>query len=202
MKCVILAGGLGTRLAEETTKIPKPMVEIGGYPILWHIMKIYGAHGITEFIVCLGYRGYVIKEYFANFFLHNSDATVDLATGDLQITRSNSEPWKIHLIDTGQESMTGGRLRRILPLVADDDAFCLTYGDGVADIDISREIAFHRDHGKLATVAAVAPAAALRPARHRGRPGDRLFGKAAGRWRVDQWRVLRVVAEGRRVSGR
>lgn len=157
MKCVILAGGLGTRLAEETHKIPKPMVEIGGRPILWHIMKIYAAHGITEFIVCLGYRGYVIKEYFANYFLHNSDAVMDLATGEMTITRAVSEPWKIHLIETGQNTMTGGRLKRVLPLVEGDDAFCLTYGDGVADIDITSELAFHKAHGKLATVAAVPP---------------------------------------------
>lgn len=157
MKCIILAGGLGTRLSEETHKIPKPMVEIGGHPILWHIMKMYGAHGVTEFIVCLGYRGYVIKEYFANYFLHNSDATIDLSTGDVTITRTMSEPWKIHLVETGQNSMTGGRLGRVLPMVADDDAFCMTYGDGVADIDLTAEFAFHRDHGKMATVAAVPP---------------------------------------------
>lgn len=157
MKCIVLAGGFGTRLAEETSRIPKPMVEIGGRPILWHIMKIYAQHGITEFIVCLGYRGYVIKEYFANFFLHNSNAVIDLSTGDMQITRTVSEPWRIHLIETGAESMTGGRLRRVMHLVENDDAFCMTYGDGVADIDITAEIAFHRAHGRLATVAAVPP---------------------------------------------
>ncbi|ANT61237.1 glucose-1-phosphate cytidylyltransferase [Salipiger sp. CCB-MM3] len=157
MKCVILAGGLGTRLAEETVRIPKPMVDIGGYPILWHIMKIYSAHGINEFIVCLGYRGYVIKEYFANYFLHSSDATIDLSTGNLRITRNQSEPWVIHMIDTGQTAMTGGRLKRVLHLVEDDEAFCLTYGDGVADIDLTAELEFHRSHGRLATVAAVPP---------------------------------------------
>ncbi len=157
MKCVILAGGLGTRLAEETVRIPKPMVEIGGRPILWHIMKIYAAHGVTEFIICLGYRGYVIKEYFANYFLHMSDVTIDLSTGERQVSQSHAEPWKVTLIDTGETSMTGGRLRRILPLVREDDCFCLTYGDGVGDIDIAGLIAYHRAHGKKATVTAVPP---------------------------------------------
>ncbi|MGB0660318.1 MAG: glucose-1-phosphate cytidylyltransferase [Mangrovicoccus sp.] len=157
MKCIILAGGLGTRLAEETVRIPKPMVEIGGFPILWHIMKIYSAHGINEFIICLGYRGYVIKEFFANYLLHRSDAILDLASGDLQFTRTEAESWKIHLVDTGQASMTGGRLKRVLPLVAEDEAFCLTYGDGVGNVDLAAELAFHKSHGKLATVAAVPP---------------------------------------------
>ncbi|MCA8882500.1 MAG: glucose-1-phosphate cytidylyltransferase [Rhodobacteraceae bacterium] len=157
MKCVILAGGLGTRLSEETVRIPKPMVEIGGHPILWHIMKIYGAHGVTEFIICLGYRGYVIKEYFANFHLHRSNVTLDLATGDMTMTQTDSEPWKVHLVDTGAESMTGGRLKRVMPYLQDDDAFCLTYGDGVGDIDVGAGIAFHKSHGKLATVTAVPP---------------------------------------------
>lgn len=157
MKCVILAGGLGTRLSEETVRIPKPMVEIGGRPILWHIMKIYTAHGITEFIICLGYRGYVIKEYFANYYLHNSDVTVDLSNGGLSITRTVSEPWRVHLIDTGAESMTGGRLKRVMPLLREDETFCLTYGDGVGNIDIAAELAFHKAHGRIATVAAVPP---------------------------------------------
>ncbi len=157
MKCVILAGGLGTRLAEETVRIPKPMVEIGGKPMLWHIMKIYGAHGITEFIICLGYRGYVIKEYFANFYMHSSDITVDLASGGMTVHRNASEPWKVTLVDTGQDSMTGGRLARVMPYLRDEDAFCLTYGDGVGNVDITAEIAFHKSHGKLATVAAVPP---------------------------------------------
>ena len=157
MKCIILAGGLGTRLAEETGRIPKPMVEIGGRPILWHIMKIYAAHGITDFIICLGYRGYVIKEYFANYFMHMSDVTFDLQSGEMEISQTQSEPWRVTLIDTGEKSMTGGRIRRILPLVADEDCFCLTYGDGVGDIDITSEIAFHKSHGKKATVTAVAP---------------------------------------------
>ena len=157
MKCVILAGGLGTRLAEETVRIPKPMVEIGGRPILWHIMKIYGAHGINDFVICLGYRGYVIKEYFANYFMHMSDVTVDLAKGSMEVIRNASEPWRVTLIDTGQHSMTGGRLARVMPWLKDDDAFCLTYGDGVGDVDITGAIAFHKAHGKLATVTAVPP---------------------------------------------
>ncbi|MEE9428451.1 MAG: glucose-1-phosphate cytidylyltransferase [Paracoccaceae bacterium] len=157
MKCVILAGGLGTRLSEETVKIPKPMVEIGGRPILWHIMKIYAAHGVTEFIVCLGYKGYVIKEYFANYVLHSSDVTIDLRSGEMEISHTQSEPWRVTLIDTGFDSMTGGRLRRVLPLVQDDEAFCLTYGDGVGDVDIASSINFHKDHGKKATVTSVPP---------------------------------------------
>ncbi|MCX8508627.1 MAG: glucose-1-phosphate cytidylyltransferase [Rhodobacteraceae bacterium] len=157
MKCVILAGGLGTRLAEETVRIPKPMVEIGGKPILWHIMKIYGAYGITEFIICLGYRGYVIKEYFANFFMHSSDITVDIASGSIEVHRNASEPWKVTLVDTGQDSMTGGRLARVMPYLQQEEAFCLTYGDGVGDVDIAGSVAFHRAHGKLATVTAVPP---------------------------------------------
>lgn len=157
MKCVILAGGLGTRLAEETVRIPKPMVEIGGRPILWHIMKIYGAHGITDFIICLGYRGYVIKEYFANFYMHSSDITVDLASGGMTVHRNASEPWKVTLVDTGQDSMTGGRLARVMPYLREEEAFCLTYGDGVGDVDIKGSIAFHKAHGKLATVTAVPP---------------------------------------------
>lgn len=159
MKCVILAGGLGTRLAEETQRTPKPMVEIGRRPILWHIMRIYAAHGITDFIVCLGYRGYVVKEYFANYYLHGADVTVDLGTGQLEILQSVAEPWRISLIETGLNTMTGGRLKRVLPLLEQEEAFCLTYGDGVGDVDVSRLIQFHRAHGKLATVTAVAPAA-------------------------------------------
>ena len=157
LKCVILAGGFGTRLAEETERIPKPMVEIGGRPILWHIMKIFAVHNVNEFIVCLGYRGYVIKEYFANYFLHMSDVTFDLSNGHMEISKTHSEPWRVTLIDTGEKSMTGGRIRRILPLVENDEMFCLTYGDGVGNIDISALLEFHRNHGKLATVTAVSP---------------------------------------------
>jgi glucose-1-phosphate cytidylyltransferase len=157
MKCVILAGGLGTRLSEETTRMPKPMVEVGDRPILWHIMKVYGHWGIRDFIICLGYKGYVIKEYFANYNLHVSDVTLDLSTGNVNVLKSESEPWRVMLIDTGLETMTGGRIRRILPLVRDDREFMLTYGDGLADINIPALLSFHRNHGKLATVTAVPP---------------------------------------------
>jgi glucose-1-phosphate cytidylyltransferase len=156
MKSVILAGGLGSRLAEETTVKPKPMVEIGGHPILWHIMKIYSHHGINEFIICAGYKGYIIKEFFANYFLHTSDVTFDISSGDMEIHRSNSEPWKITVVDTGQSTMTGGRLKQIAPYLNDED-FCMTYGDGVANIDIKKLVAFHRSHGKLCTVSATRP---------------------------------------------
>ena len=158
MKCVILAGGLGTRLAEETGRIPKPMVEIGGMPMLWHIMKIYAAHGVTDFIICLGYRGYVIKEYFSNYFMHMSDLTVDLSTGTVEYSRSTAEPWRVMMVNTGEATMTGGRLARVLPLLAGEEAFCLTYGDGVGDVDITGLIAFHKAHGRQATVTAVPPA--------------------------------------------
>jgi glucose-1-phosphate cytidylyltransferase len=156
MKAVILAGGLGSRLSEETTVRPKPMVEIGGKPILWHIMKIYASHGVDEFIVCLGYKGYVIKEFFANYHLHTSDLSFDLSSGRVQVHRSNSEPWKVTLVDTGEGTMTGGRLRRVLSYVG-DEAFCFTYGDGLADIDITALIAYHRQQSALATVTAVQP---------------------------------------------
>jgi glucose-1-phosphate cytidylyltransferase len=157
MKAVLLAGGLGTRLSEETAVRPKPMVEIGGRPILWHIMKIYAAHGVTEFIVCLGYKGYVIKEYFANYFLHSSDVTFKLASNEMVLHRAAAEPWTVTLIETGEETQIGGRIKRILPHVADDEAFCLTYGDGVGSVDVSALIAQHRASGRLATVTAVRP---------------------------------------------
>jgi len=157
MKAVILAGGLGTRLSEETTVKPKPMVEIGGKPILWHILKSYSAHGINEFVICCGYRGYVIKEFFANYFLHTSDVTFDLQYNSMQVHERHAEPWKVTLIDTGAETMTGGRLKRVRQHIQNDEAFCFTYGDGVADIDISASIAFHKAHGKLATMTAVQP---------------------------------------------
>lgn len=156
MKAVILAGGLGTRLSEETDRIPKPMVEIGGRPILWHIMNIYAAHGITEFVVCLGYRGYVVKEFFANYFLHTSDMTFDLATGTSTVHRASAEGWKVTLVDTGVETLTGGRLLRVRDYVA-DGTFCMTYGDGLGDVDLGALIAFHRGHGRLATVTAISP---------------------------------------------
>ena len=157
MKAVILAGGLGTRLSEETNLKPKPMVEIGGRPIIWHIMKIYSQHGINEFIICCGYLGYVIKEYFTNYFLHMSDISIDLSTNNLTVHKKHSEPWKITLVDTGKETLTGGRLKRVQQYLENDDAFCLTYGDGLASIDITKLIRFHKSHGKNATITAVVP---------------------------------------------
>jgi glucose-1-phosphate cytidylyltransferase len=158
MKAVILAGGFGTRISEETHLKPKPMIEIGGKPILWHIMKMYSAHGVNEFVVCCGYKGYVIKEYFANYFLHMSDVTFDMTTNDMKVHQNSAEPWKVTLVDTGDNSMTGGRLKRVAEHLAKDEAFCFTYGDGLADVDITALIAFHKQHGKLATVTAVEPA--------------------------------------------
>ncbi|MYM70397.1 glucose-1-phosphate cytidylyltransferase [Pseudoduganella sp. FT55W] len=157
MKAVILAGGLGTRLSEETTVKPKPMVEVGGKPILWHILKSYSCHGINDFVICCGYRGYVIKEFFANYFLHTSDVTFDLQKNSMEVHERHAEPWRVTLIDTGADTMTGGRLKRVREHVAKDEAFCFTYGDGVSDIDIGASIAFHKQHGKLATMTAVQP---------------------------------------------
>jgi glucose-1-phosphate cytidylyltransferase len=157
MKAVILAGGLGTRISEETHLKPKPMIEIGGKPILWHILKLYSAHGVNEFVICCGYKGYVIKEYFANYFLHMSDVTFDMVSNQMQVHHRNAEPWRVTLVDTGDDTLTGGRLRRVANYVREDDAFCFTYGDGVSDVDLSGQIAFHRAHGKLATVTAVQP---------------------------------------------
>ena len=157
MKAVILAGGLGTRLSEETTVRPKPMVEIGGKPILWHIMKMYSHYGINDFIICCGYKGYVIKEYFANYFLHMSDITFDMQHNEMHVHEKRAEPWKVTLIDTGDESMTGGRLGRVADYVKNDEAFCFTYGDGVSDVDIGKLIEFHRQHGKEATLTATYP---------------------------------------------
>ena len=157
MKAVILAGGLGTRISEETTVRPKPMVEIGGKPILWHILKSYSSHGINDFVICCGYKGYIIKEFFANYFLHTSDVTFDMSENSMQVHTRHAEPWRVTLVDTGDETMTGGRLKRIGKFVQDCDAFCVTYGDGLSDIDIAASIAFHSQHGKLATVTAVQP---------------------------------------------
>ncbi len=157
MKAVILAGGFGTRLSEETQLKPKPMVEIGGKPILWHILKTYGHHGIHDFVICLGYKGYIIKEYFSNYLLHSSDVTLDLANNRMSIHQNSAEPWRITLIDTGAETMTGGRVQRIAPYL-DNETFLLTYGDGVGDIDIGASLRFHRQHGRAATVTAVQPA--------------------------------------------
>jgi glucose-1-phosphate cytidylyltransferase len=159
MKAVILAGGLGTRLSEETGTRPKPMVEIGGKPILWHILKIYSKHGVNDFIICCGYKGYLIKEYFANYFLHMSDVTFDMTENRMQVHQSVAEPWRVTLVDTGDEAGTGGRLRRVANYLENEDAFCMTYGDGVSNVDIAETIAFHRKHGKLATVTAVQPPA-------------------------------------------
>lgn len=157
MKAVILAGGLGTRLSEETSTRPKPMVPIGGKPILWHIMKLYSHHRINEFVICCGYKGYVIKEYFANYFLHMSDVTFDMQANTMHVHERRAEPWKVTLVDTGDDSMTGGRLARVADHIRDEEAFCFTYGDGVGDIDIGRTLDFHRSHGKLATLTATFP---------------------------------------------
>jgi len=157
MKAVILAGGLGTRISEETHLRPKPMIEIGGKPILWHVMKIYSSHGINDFIICCGYKGYIIKEYFANYFLHMSDVTFDMKDNTIKVHEKNAEPWRVTLIDTGEDTQTGGRLKRIRPYIEDQESFCFTYGDGLSDVNISELIDFHKSHGKLATVTAVQP---------------------------------------------
>ncbi|BBZ40941.1 glucose-1-phosphate cytidylyltransferase [Mycobacterium conspicuum] len=171
MKAVLLAGGLGTRLREETVIRPKPMVEIGGRPILWHIMKIYSHHGINDFIVCCGYKGYVIKEYFANYFLHMSDVTFDMSTNTMQVHEHHAEPWRVTLVDTGDDTLTGGRLKRVAAHIRDDEAFCFTYGDGLSDVNIGASIDFHRRHERLATVTTVFP-----PGRYGAieRDGDRV----------------------------
>ena len=157
MKAVILAGGLGTRISEETHLRPKPMVEVGGKPILWHIMKMYSAHDVNEFVICCGYKGYIIKEYFANYFLHMSDVTFCMANNRMEVHHKHAEPWRVTLVDTGDDTMTGGRLKRVADYVRDEQSFCFTYGDGVSDLDIAASIRFHRSHGKLATITAVQP---------------------------------------------
>lgn len=157
MKAVLLAGGAGTRLREETVVRPKPMVEIGGRPILWHIMKLYSHHGINEFVVCCGYKGYVIKEYFANYFLHMSDVTFDMSANSMEVHERHAEPWRVTLVDTGDETLTGGRLKRVAAYIQDDEAFCFTYGDGLSDVNIGASIEFHHQHGRRATVTAVLP---------------------------------------------
>ena len=157
MKAVILAGGLGTRISEETHLKPKPMIEVGGRPLLWHILKMYSSHGVDDFVVCCGYRGYVIKEYFANYFLHMSDVTFDLSDNSMSVHHQHAEPWRVTLVDTGDDTLTGGRLKRVAEYLTDEEAFCFTYGGGLADLNIGDEIRFHRSHGKLATVASVVP---------------------------------------------
>ena len=157
MIAVILAGGLGTRISEETHLKPKPMIEIGGKPILWHIMKSYSAHGVNDFVICCGYKGYLIKEYFANYFLHMSDVTFDMEHNRMEVHQRKAEPWRVTLVDTGEDTMTGGRLKRVAEYVKNEEAFCFTYGDGVSDVNIAKEIAFHKRHGKRATVLAVQP---------------------------------------------
>jgi glucose-1-phosphate cytidylyltransferase len=157
MKAVILAGGVGTRISEETAVKPKPMIEIGGKPILWHIMKLYSAHGVNDFVICLGYKGYVIKEYFANYFLHTSDVTFDIANNMMEVHHRHAEPWRVTLVDTGEQTQTGGRLKQVREFVNDDPSFCFTYGDGVGNVDIKKLVAFHEAHGKLATLTAVQP---------------------------------------------
>ena len=157
MKAVILAGGLGTRISEETYSRPKPMIEIGGKPILWHIMKIYAAHGVNDFVICCGYKGYLIKEYFANYFLHMSDVTFDMSKNSMEVHQRSAEPWRVTLIDTGEDTMTGGRLRRVASYVQDEEAFCFTYGDGVSDVNITELIAFHKANNVKATLTATLP---------------------------------------------
>ncbi len=157
MKAVILAGGRGTRISEETHLRPKPMIEIGGRPLLWHIMKIYSAHGVNDFVICCGYRGYLIKEYFANYVLHMSDVTFDMGQNQMDVHQQNAEPWRVTLVDTGDDTLTGGRLKRVANYLQGEDVFCFTYGDGLADVDVAASIEFHREHGKLATVTAVPP---------------------------------------------
>lgn len=157
MKAIILAGGLGTRISEETHLKPKPMIEIGHKPVLWHIMKIYSSHGVNDFIICCGYKGYIIKEYFANYFLHMSDVTFDMSENKMDVHQNNAESWRVTLVDTGEDTMTGGRLKRVMDYVKDEDAFCFTYGDGVSNVDISKLINFHKEHGKQVTLTATRP---------------------------------------------
>jgi glucose-1-phosphate cytidylyltransferase len=157
MKCVILAGGIGSRISEETHMRPKPMIEIGGRPLLWHILKMYSSHGVNDFVICCGYKGYMIKEYFANYFLHMSDVTFDMVHNRMVVHEQKAEPWRVTLVDTGEDTLTGGRLKRVADHVRGEEAFCFTYGDGLANVNIKASIAFHQEHGKLATVTAVLP---------------------------------------------
>ncbi|TCS64981.1 glucose-1-phosphate cytidylyltransferase [Varunaivibrio sulfuroxidans] len=180
MKVVILAGGLGTRIAEESDLKPKPMIEIGSMPILWHIMKIYAAHGLTEFIVCLGYKGYIIKEFFANYVLHRSDVTLDLAKNEIVYHSSEAEPWKVTLVETGLHSMTGGRIKRVRPYLHPDESFCMTYGDGLCDVDIGKLIAFHNEKNREATLTVVRPSGRFGSTRIEGDDVTRFTEKPAG----------------------
>ena len=194
MKVVILAGGLGTRISEESYLKPKPMIEIGGKPILWHIMKIYSAHGANDFVICCGYKGYVIKEYFANYFLHMSDVTFDMADNSMVVHQKKAEPWRVTLVDTGENTLTGGRLKRVAAHIKDEESFCFTYGDGVSNVDIRSSIEFHRRHGKLATVTAVRPPGRYGALERDGGRGNRLHRETARRWRHDQWRLFRSIS--------
>ena len=194
MKVVILAGGLGTRISEESYLKPKPMIEIGGKPILWHIMKIYSAHGANDFVICCGYKGYVIKEYFANYFLHMSDITFDMADNTMVVHQSHAEPWRVTLVDTGENTQTGGRLKRVAEHIKDEEAFCFTYGDGISNLNIRSSIDFHRSHGKLATVTAVLPPGRLWRIGAFRRSGHSVHREAARRRRHDQRRLFRPVA--------
>ena len=198
MKAVILAGGLGTRISEESHLKPKPMIEIGGKPIIWHIMKIYAAHGVNDFVICLGYKGYVIKEYFANYFLHMSDVTFDMAQNKMEVHQASAEPWRVTLVDTGEATMTGGRLKRVAPYLG-DEPFCFTYGDGVSDVDITHLIRFHRSEKRWATLTAVQPPGRFGALNLDGNPGDKLRGKTTRRWRLHQRRLLRTFSEGHRL---
>ena len=184
MKAVILAGGLGTRISEETHLKPKPMIEVGGKPILWHILKIFSAHGINEFVICCGYKGYVIKEYFANYFLHMSDVTFHMRMNSMEVHHKNAEPWEVTLVDTGETSMTGGRLKRVRDYIQ-DDTFCFTYGDGVADVDITTLIAHHRDHRRLSTVTAVQPPGRFGVLQFGDNAAVSGFQKSPRAWRLD-----------------
>ena len=183
MKAVILAGGLGTRISEETHLKPKPMIEIGGKPILWHIMKLYSGHGVNDFVICCGYKGYLIKEYFANYFLHMSDVTFDMQRNTMDVHHRNAEPWKVTLVDTGEQTLTGGRLKQVARYIQDEPEFCFTYGDGLTDLDITGEIAYHRKHGKWDRGAAAGPLRCLTDDRQRS---DRFHRKASRRRRSNQ----------------
>jgi glucose-1-phosphate cytidylyltransferase len=180
MKAVLLAGGLGTRISEETDRIPKPMIEIGGRPLLWHLMKYYSTFGVNDFVICCGYRGYVIKEYFANYFLHMSDVTFDMAGNTMEVHERHAEPWRVTLVDTGEQTMTGGRLKRVASYLEGEEEFCFTYGDGLGDVDIAASIALHRREGRLATVTAVRPPGRYGALEHEGARVTRFSEKPPG----------------------